>query len=368
MRIYLLVLFILICHQVIKSQEAISLSYNYGTIAVHSPSVAPLVNGAVYGYTINYAFTNKKGTEWRKLYNFPDYGISYNYKDYNNPEQLGNSHSITGFFQMPFLQKGRFFNFGFKGFAGLGVFTKKYDAHYNPLNKAISSTINISAEARLYSKIDFQPLYLEYSFGLNHFSNGLIKAPNLGINVFNNNFSVGYYLEEKLPYEQIKNQKTKRTENYEIWAVSTFGFKELDSDLQKYMFSGFTLNFSKYISQINKPGIGIDFLNDPSLVPLAGRQYHYIGDSNLNFRYGINVNHEFILGNAGFFAAYGFYLQHSEYYSSRRYYKAGFKYYYKNVIGMVLIRAIPLFRADVVEFGIGYKFTKHKTKQLSRAD
>jgi len=32
---------------------------------------------------------------------------------------------------------------------------------------------------------------------------------------------------------------------------------------------------------------------------------------------------------------------------------------------MVLIRAIPLFRADVVEFGIGYKFTKHKNKLLN---
>lgn len=357
---FISILLLLLFQQVVKSQESISLSYNYGIIAVHSPSIEPLINGPVHGFTVNYAFSNKRGTDWRKLYNFPDYGISYNYKDYNNANQLGNSHSITGFFQMPFLQKGRFFNLGFKGFAGVGIFTKKYDAITNPLNKAISSTINISADARLYSRINFYPLFLEYSFGLNHFSNGLIKAPNLGINVINNNFAVGYYLEDKLPYEEIKNRKTERTENYEVWAVTTFGLKELDSDSRKYMFSGLTVNFAKYLSQINKLGIGIDFLNDPSLVPTAYNQYHYIGASDLNFRYGINLNHEFILGNTGFFAAYGFYFRHSDYYTSNRYYKAGFKYYYKNVIGMVLIRAIPLFRADVVEFGVGYKVTTHK--------
>ena len=87
----------------INAQEAISISYNYGDIVIHSPSIANLVNGSVHGFTVNYAFSNKKGAEWRKFYNFPDYGLSYNYKSYHNEQQLGDSHSITGFFQMPFL-------------------------------------------------------------------------------------------------------------------------------------------------------------------------------------------------------------------------------------------------------------------------
>lgn len=353
-------LLLLFSYLVAKSQESISLSYNHGNIAAHSPAIEPLVKGSVYGFTLDYAFSNKRGIDWRKLYNFPDYGISYNFKDYNNPEQLGSSHSITGFIQLPFLQKGRFFNLGFKGFAGVGIFTKKFDAITNPMNNAISSTVNINADARLYSKINIYPLFLEYSFGLNHFSNGLIKAPNLGINVFNNNIAIGYYLEEKLPYEEIKNNKKERTENYEIWAVTTVGVKEIDSDPKKYMFSGLTLNFAKYLSTINKLGIGIDFLNDPSLVSQAYRKYHYLGKSEFNFRYGINLNHEFIFGNVGFFLGYGFYLKHSDYYASNRYYKAGFKYHYKNAIGLVSIRAIPLLRADMMEFGVGYRFTKHK--------
>lgn len=345
-----------------NAQEAISASYNYGTILIHSSSIRDLVEGPVHGFTINYAISNKRGVSWRQLYNFPDYGLSYNYKSYGNPEQLGNSHSITGFFQMPFLPKGRFFNFGFKGFAGLGIFTNKYDSEKNPLNKAISSTINISAEARLYGKIRFEPLFFEYSFGLNHFSNGLVKAPNLGLNVLNNSFSIGYELEKKLPYEKLRKQKVPWKENHEFWAFASFGFKEVDAGSKEYLFSSFSVNYSKYLSQINKLGLGIDFLNDPSLTPTAYERYYYLGKPDLNFRYGLNLNHEFLFGKVGFLLAYGKYLRESSYYSSRWYYKAGFKYYHRNFLGIVLIRAIPLFRADVVEFGVGYKIPFYKRK------
>jgi hypothetical protein len=188
-----------------KSQEAISISYNYGNIAVHTPLVEPLINGPVYGFSINYALPHNNGVGWRKLYNFPDYGINYNYKNYNNPRHLGSSHSVTGFFQLPFFRISHYFNFGFQGLAGVGIFTNKYDELNNSINKAISSTVNISAETRLYSKLSFHPVFLEYSFGLNHFSNGLIKAPNLGINVFNNSFSLGYYLEDEASHKDYIN-------------------------------------------------------------------------------------------------------------------------------------------------------------------
>ena len=164
--IILLLLFII--HK-IHAQEAVSVSYNYGTIVIHSPSIKNLINGPVHGFTLNYALSNKKGFEWRRLYNFPDYGVSYNFKSYHNPEILGDSHSLTGFFQMPFLPKGNAINFGFIGFAGFGIFTKKYDPTNNPLNTAVSSIINISAEARLYGKIRIKPLFFEYSYGLKSF-------------------------------------------------------------------------------------------------------------------------------------------------------------------------------------------------------
>lgn len=358
MRKILLIGCMILVHLVAESQEAVSFSYQYGDIAVHTPLIVPLINGPVRGFSINYAFANEKGAEWRRLYNFPAYGINFNYKDYNNPEHLGMSHAFTGFLQVPFLRIGHFFNLGFKGLTGLGMFTKKYNALDNTLNKAISSTLNITAETRLYSRINFHPVFLDYSFGLSHFSNGLTKAPNLGINVFSNNLSLGYYFEEEaLPLKRAGYKKAERSENYEIWAASSLGVKQIDSDPKKYLYSGVTVNFAVYLSQISKLGIGFDFHNDPSLVSLASL---YPGDTGFSFRYGANLNHEFLFGRTGLFAGYGYYLRDTQFNPSKRYYKVGVKYYYKKIIGMVLLRAIPLFRADVVEFGFGYKFTRYK--------
>jgi hypothetical protein len=337
------------------SQESISATFNYGSIAVHSRDIQPLVNDPVRGFTLNYFVPNRCGTQWRSYYNFPNYGVSYNYKSYGNPDVLGNSHSLTSFIQISFLRKRRYFDIGFKGFAGVGYFSKIYDPIENPANKAISAHMNISAETRLYSKIRFKPIFIEYGFGLNHFSNGLIKSPNLGINVFNNSFSLGYEFEQQS--ENIKSDKTEKPKliRNEFWAFAAIGFKETESQGNQYIFSSLSLNYSKQITVINKLGLGFDFLNDPSLTSFASKHYNYPGEASLNHRYGINLHNEFIMGKTGLFMAYGFYLKESEYYLSRRYYKGGFKFYFHNFFAAAIIRAVPLFRADVVELGFGYR-------------
>ena len=351
----LLTMCVVFLWQVALSQEAISVSYDYGKIAVHTPLIEPLIKGPVKGFTINYAFSNSQGLHWRRLYNFPGYGLSYHYKDYGNPAHLGSSHAVTGFIQIPLLRIGDVLSFGFKGLTGVGMFTNKYDAVENPVNKAISSSLNITAETRLFSRISFHPVFIEYSSGLNHFSNGLVKAPNLGINVINNNISLGYYFEERVSPAGNSGNPGEKPARYEIWGATSIGIKQIDNEPKTFLFTGLTVNFTRVLSPVNKLGIGYDFHKDPALVLLAKKYGVYEGYKGLSYRYGLNLNHEFLFGNTAFYTGYGYYLKDIGYNPSRRYYKAGFKYYCNNIIGMALIRAIPLFRADVVEFGIGYR-------------
>jgi hypothetical protein len=180
------------------SQESIDLSFDYGSVLVHSPKIEPISMNPVRGFSLSYSFKNSAGENWRRYYNYPNYGVTYMYKTYNNPDVLGDSHSITSFLQLSFLPKRRCFDIGFKGLAGFGYFTKQYDPVLNPTNQAISAKFNITAETRLYAKVRVKPVYFEYSFGLNHSSNGLVKSPNLGINVVNNKFTVGIEFEDKI--------------------------------------------------------------------------------------------------------------------------------------------------------------------------
>ncbi len=349
----------------INAQEAISISYNYGNILPHNTEIKPLVKGPVHGFTLNYYFPNRSGKEWRNFFNLPNYGLSYNFKSYGYPEVLGDSHSLTAFLQMSALPKRRYFDFGVLFFSGIGYFTKIYDAVENPLNKAISSHLNISGDLRFYAKIRIHPIFLEYSLGLNHFSNGLIKAPNLGINVRNSSFTIGYEFENQPIHKRILRAERNIQSRNEFWIYGATGIKEVDGMNQKrYIPVNASLNYTYRTSVINKMGIGFDFVYDPSLENFASINYNYNGSPPLNFRYGVSLHNEFIFGRTGLFTSYGLNLKMNEYYTRQRYYKVGFKFYFKNIIGVALLRAIPLFRADLVEIGVGYRISpkskKHK--------
>jgi len=242
----------------------------------------------------------------------------------------------------------------------MGYFTNTYDSITNPENKAISTKLNITAELRLYSRLRFEPFYLEYSFGINHSSNGLVKSPNLGINVLNSNFTLGYEFEKQMKRNEFHPAEKPSFINNEFWAFMSIGIKELKYDTKKYTFAGVSLNYSKQISVINKIGIGADFSRDPSYVTLAEHEYNYSGSNNLSYRFGMNVHNEFLMGSFGLYGAYGLYFGNQDYYVRQRYYKAGFKFYFNNVFGVALIRAVPLFRAEVIEFGLGFRLTDKK--------
>ncbi|MBN1819944.1 MAG: acyloxyacyl hydrolase [Prolixibacteraceae bacterium] len=346
--------------QVCNAQEAISYSYNRGKIAEHNRAIATLSSGTVNGITVNYTLPGNPGKLWRGFYNYPDLGISFNMESFNSPRIVGNSYALRGFLFFSFIKQKKVFDLGLKTAVGLGYLSKISDPLTNPLNQVIGSHLNINGEARLYTRLIAKHFYFEYSFGFNHFSNGLLKAPNLGINLMNSNFTVGgKLLNPKEQNIQVQPEKLPLIKN-EYWAFVSTGIKEIEGGNKKYSFSGLSVNYSKQVSRINKLGLGFDFSNNTSLTTLAREFQNYTGQRNLNFRYGINIHNEFLFGNFAAFGAYGLYLGSTEYYSSRRYYKTGFKYYFKNIVGIIVIRAIPLFRAEVIEFGIGYRLFESK--------
>lgn len=339
------------------SQQSISLAYNFGEIYPHNTDIKPMVKDPVRGFTVNYYFPNTWGEEWRNYFNHPNSGLSFNYKSYGNPEVVGNSFSLSTFFQMSVLPRRKYFDIGFLMYAGLGYITKIYDEVENPTNLAISTHMNITADLRYYAKIRFHPVYLEYSRGLNHFSNGLIKAPNLGINVKNNNITLGYEFEDQPVHKKIPKAERNKEPRHEIWVYGATGVKEVSGiPGKRYVPVNGSINYTYRTTVINKMGVGLDFVYDPSLEDYAFLTYEgYQGEPALNFRSGISLHNEFVFRHTGLFTSYGFNFTSNEFYARQRYYKVGLKFYYKNLIGVVLLRAIPLFRADLLELGVGYR-------------
>lgn len=337
------------------AQESIDVSYSFGSILVHTAQIEPIAGNRVDGFSLTYTTKNKLGAQWKRYYNYPNYGFTYKYKSYNYPEVLGHAHSFTTFLQLSFLKRRRVFDLGFRGKIGLAYLNKTYDQDTNPLNTAISSHLNIAAETQFYSKIRLHPVFFEYSYGLNHFSNGLVKAPNLGINSLNHQFSVGYELENPIDKYTVPLRPREPYIKNEYWMYTVFGTKEVKDHDKRFGFATMSLNYSRQISMINKLGFGFDFVRDGAATQYARENYHYSGTEDLNFRCGPNLQTEFLFGRTNFFAAYGFYLGNTDYYTTRAYYKVGTKIYFNNFFAIALIRAIPLFRAEALLFGVGYR-------------
>lgn len=338
----------------------VSFGYDYGNVYAHTSKVNYLSNLPVKGFSVNVDLNTREFKNWEKYFNFPDYGISYNYKDFSKTLYFGNSHSLTAYMKFSFLPKRWFLESGIVGHSGVGYFENYSINATNPEHTAIGSKLNMNAQGRLYIKVKVHPVYFEYSYGLNHFSNGLIKAPNLGVNVMNNSFSIGISSPQKNRYLAGDTLKKEYFVKDEIWTTASVGFKQLNWSDKTFFFRSATLNYSKQITKINKLGIGIDYSYDESATEYASKMYDFHGQTNLNERFGLNAQLELVLGNFNFFTAYGFYFGDDKYYPSKKYYKVGYKQYFGNVMGFVLIRAIPLFRAEVVEFGIGYSIKRKK--------
>ncbi|MCY1722439.1 acyloxyacyl hydrolase [Prolixibacteraceae bacterium Z1-6] len=342
------------------SQEGIDISYIYGSILVHTPKVKPITGNPIKGFSVSYTLKNKSGEHWRNYYNYANYGFNYKFKSFNNPDIIGNSHALTSFIQLSFLKKAPVFDIGFKGAAGLAYLTKTHDEFTNPENTAISTHLNIAGEIQFYSKLRFHPIFFEYSYGLNHFSNGLLNTPNLGINSLNHHYTFGWEFEKPAPKNKPPKESRSPFIKNEFWVYASAGANKVKEYDQYFLFLAASLNYSKQITTINKLGFGIDFINDEALNKYAVTHLNFNEESDLSFRFGPNIQGEFMFGKLSFLGAYGFFFGDTTNYISRAYYKVGAKYYAKNIIGIAMIRAVPLFKAQVLEFGIGYRFPRIK--------
>ena len=138
--IFLSTLLYIICSSSqVFSQEGIDVSYIRGSVLVHAKKIEPISDPPVNGLSINYTFSNKAGEHWRKFYNYPNYGVNYTFKSFNNPDVVGNSHALTTFLQVSFLKRHNVFDIGFKGAAGLAYLTDAYEEISNPDNQAKST-------------------------------------------------------------------------------------------------------------------------------------------------------------------------------------------------------------------------------------
>lgn len=343
--------------QVVRFDD-LTYSFKGGILMAHRPSMNHLVQKNAWAHEL--CLVKKiRNDDTRRIFGDPRHGLSFEARNFGNNDVLGHAFSISFFNQMNLLTTKKNFFLNLKLTTGLGYLTKTYDEVNNPKNNAIGSHLNpkvtLLVSARQYLN---QKFYVDFGIEFNHFSNGSIVTPNLGLNSPSLMLGIGkeineYNYNSTLNFEMVDSITPKKL-SHEFYATLIGSIKEIGEvpyHAKRYGVGALKLGYG--IQPFHKWSFetGIDLVyNDANL--------HKYDDSTFTAKdvpqigvflgFGLHFNNSVIAMN------YGYYLLDKIDAEGVLYNRVGYRYYFwKNWYSTFAIKA-NFARADYFEFGIGY--------------
>lgn len=333
----------------------IQLRGDYGFIIAHRPQLELLQEEHVKGFEITLARASSGNRDWQNIYNFPDYGITLAVFDLGSPTYLGKGLAVYPFVDFPLgKNSGRLhFRYGM----GLGYVEKIFNSHDNFKNAAVGSHLNGIIHFDLhYEKKLSHHSSLELGTGITHYSNGSISMPNLGINIatlnlafhhsFGNNTAL---IHQSIP---LKDKKA------ELHVYAGGFYKKIIPPLGKTYFA-FVVSAMRFkpINQKSALGIGADIFYDNSIsVRIERKEEKEVKEIN-NFRAGIYGAYHLTVGKMGIMFNMGYYLYNAFKNDGNIYHRICLRYYFKKTFICLNLKT-HYARADFIELGFGYRFSK----------
>lgn len=329
-----------------------------GAIYEHKEQVSHLVTDHPWGVRITFDQQTTGSEAWETRYNYPDVGLTFIYLDYNNPV-LGQSIALIPHYQF-YIGKNRASRsqFNYKIGLGLAYNTEKYDPEENNKNNVLSTDLSFGILFQAgYQFAITQRTYLVSSVAMTHFSNGSIKKPNSGINVFALNLGMSYRLDSG-PIEYLPNTETPfRKPPVGFTVALSSGMHEavrVGSGADPFfVLSGLV---DKQLNRKSIFGIGLEWFYSVSLKKIRKYDYWLEDGENPDFkRVGLVISHELLLNRLSLITQAGYYLYDPYSKFSTTYLRAGLRRYFgKKIFGSIAVKSHAA-RAEAAEFAIGYR-------------
>jgi len=318
--------------------------YQYGFIAKHKPSLAYLIGGSIHAIELSISKKTNGSKYWHGLYRFPEIGISAYHVNLGNDSVLGNGSSVAGFMNASVYKRPKF-SINYQISLGLGYLSKG--------NIAIGSHLNAYLNLCIDTKWSITPHWqLTNAFGAFHFSNGGVKMPNLGLNVFTYRLGVKYIFSPELPVNTSINPEIKKALN--IHFLPLIGWKQINPPGGKnYHVYSLSTDVNYRISLKRSLGIGADISYDEGVKGLYEQDGQTeIANKNL-YRTGIHISHNAYVGNLVAVIQVGAYVYNKRKDNGDIYQRLGIRYYWSRKSFFNLTLKAHMEKADCVEAGIG---------------
>jgi len=341
------------------SSSFVDAQYYYGTLLRHNKNIPNLVREHPSGFILSYNREASGELRWHREYNDPDWGLSFSYQNFNY-NVLGENYALYAHYNFYFLNRNLQFRVG----QGIAYTTNPFDIDTNFKNVAHGSHLLAATYFMLnYHKPNiYKGFGVQGGLGLMHLSNGSVKAPNSGTNVFSMNLGVVYALEKEenlAPNESIVDAPYSEKIKYNF--VVRGSYNEGDYyNLGRHPYLVFSAFADKRLSYKNTIQFGADFV----LAKFLEAEIDYLskafpngsvtGDEDWK-RVSLFVGHEFRLGTIGLVTQFGFYVYYPYEYETRFYTRIGAKHYINDklfVVGSVKTHAA---NAEAIALGIGVR-------------
>jgi hypothetical protein len=242
----------------------------------------------------------------------------------------------------------------------------KYNLAMGASESIIFSTA-LSLEKRFKNGLRFN-----VGTGFVHFSNGSLKVPNLGINIFSPRIGLGYNFnssEQKFNYQAVPEYQ-KQSEYYFSAFIGWRNILYIGSDVDSvtmrkgvyYSCYGISASYNIQISHKSKFGIGLmtDYLGyvNSSITAENGKLIAHPASIGNGLEFSIFPSYELVMNRASLVLQPGFYLYRTKYPERNPfiYQRIGIKYCLTDNVSLALnMRAHDFSIADFIEWTVGYR-------------
>lgn len=341
---------------------SVEVDFYQGAILEHNPDISHLIIDHPTGVLISFNRKTYGWNEWESRYNFPDWGVTFTYQDMQNPI-LGENYGLYGHFTWYFWNRMLRVGVG----QGIAYNTNPYDPDLNFDNNAYGSHFLSTTffKANIVKENIVDGLGAHAGFGLIHYSNANLKAPNNSTNTLYFSAGLSYQFDEinfpaRISHGSWPSDYYK--ERIHANAVFRTGINEADvNGLGQFPFYVFSLYADKRINYKSTFQAGVDFIFSDFLISLM--EYRRIAFPGEGIREGTDyrrigafIGHELRFNKTAFVSQLGYYLYWPYEFERRVYNRLGLKRYFfdDRFFGVITLRA-HWGKAEAVEFGIGIR-------------
>ena len=328
---------------------------HYGFLWPHRPSSWILVEGHAPAIEL-FAERKVSGAQhWHHDYAIPTYGLGVLYTGMANPDRIGAAVRVVPYLFLPFVQDDRH-AFGLRVGWGVGYIAKPFERAENTKQIAIGSRINTAIQLMPEYRFRHHRVTLHAGIGIDHWSNGSVQLPNLGLNYLSVNAGMSYALEPPVEGSTLRPRSDEREPHLREWnIVGAFAVNETARPLSgQYGVVSLSGQRQWQVSSKSHLMAGVDLFNKGTLATVHPEMKER--DRIEYTQLGVHGGYALGFGNGELFMNMGAYVYTPVEDEAPFFHRVGVRYRTgKHLIWNLSLKSHYAV-ADHWEFGVGYRW------------